>query len=219
MKRLVLAGAGGFGREIFSWADTALEADGTWSDIVFIDDNPDALAAVRFPAVRTGSIRDYHPGPHDRVAVTIGVPDTKRRVCELLASRGAAFVTLRHPSAIVGATSEIGEGCILCPGVVVTANAHIGRFVTLNVHSSVGHDAIVADYCTLSGHADVTGGAMLETGVFLGSHAAVAPGVRVGAFALIGAGSVALRAVEAGATVIGVPGRSVGRFSGPARRP
>jgi acetyltransferase-like isoleucine patch superfamily enzyme len=195
-----------------------LEADGTWADIVFIDDNPDALAAVRFPAVRTGSIRDYHPGPHDRVAVTIGVPDTKRRVCELLASRGAAFVTLRHPSAIVGATSEIGEGCILCPGVVVTANAHIGRFVTLNVHSfrrtrrhrrrllhaerSCRRDRRrnAGDWCV--SRQSCGGGT----------------GVRVGAFALIGAGSVALRAVEAGATVIGVPGRSVGRFSGPARR-
>jgi sugar O-acyltransferase (sialic acid O-acetyltransferase NeuD family) len=217
MTRLVLAGAGGFGREIFSWAHAASEPTGPWRDVVFIDDNPDALAGVTFPAVRISSVVDYQPTDDDCVVVTVGVPQVKKRICDLLADRGSRFHTLRHPSAIIGATSEIGEGSIVCPGVVVTANARIGRFVCLNVYATVGHDAVVSEYSTLSGHADVTGGAILEAGVFLGSHAVVAPGVRVGAYALIGAGSVAIRDVEAGATVLGVPGRSMGVFPGPGR--
>jgi len=218
MNRLVLAGAGGFGREIFSWAHEATDDGRSWGDIVFIDDNPDALGAVAFPARRIASIADYLPAEADRVVITVGIPQTKRRISEMLGALGARFQTLRHPSAIVGATSEIGEGCILCPGVVVTANARIGRCVALNVHSTVGHDAVVSEYSTLSGHADVTGGAVLEAGVFMGSHAAVAPGVRVGAYALIGAGTVAFHDVEPGATIVGVPGRNIGVFQGSGRR-
>jgi|APFre7841882724_1041349.scaffolds.fasta_scaffold59232_1 sugar O-acyltransferase (sialic acid O-acetyltransferase NeuD family) len=215
MKRLVLAGAGGFGREVFSWAAATRSEAGPWDDVVFLDDAPGALKATRFPAERIGSIGGYEPRDGDRVAVTVGSPAAKQRLCGILAARGARFTTLSHPTAIVGATSAIGEGCIVCPGCVVTANVRIGRHVTLNVHASVGHDAVVSDYSTIGGHADVTGGATLDEGVFLGSHAVIAPGVRVRAFAVIGAGTVAFRDVAERATVVGVPGAALGVFSRP----
>jgi sugar O-acyltransferase (sialic acid O-acetyltransferase NeuD family) len=218
MNRLVLAGAGGFGREVFSWAHATAGPGGQWREVVFIDDNPEALAATRFPAVRIASIGEYRPANGDRVAISVGQPDTKMRFRELLAARGVSFQTLLHPSAVIGATSEVGEGCMVCPGCIVTANARIGRFVTLNVYATVGHDAVVADYSTIGGHADVTGGATLEVGVFMGSHAVVAPRVRVGAFAVIGAGSVALRNVAERTTVLGVPGNHLGVFSKPEQR-
>ena len=218
MNRLVLAGAGGFGREVFSWVHATAGPNGPWREVVFIDDNPDALAATRFPAVCIGSIAEYRPADGDRVAMTVGQPHPKMGIRDSLASRGVRFETLVHPSAIIGATSEVGEGCIVCPGCVVTANARIGRYVTLNVYATVGHDAVVADYSTVGGHADVTGGATLDEGVFMGSHAVIAPRVRVGAFAVIGAGTVALRDVGEGATVLGVPGSNLGVFSKAQRR-
>jgi len=206
MNRLVLAGAGGFGREVFSWVNATSGPDGPWHDVAFIDDNPDALAVTRFPAVSLGTIAAYRPAEGDCVAITVGNPGAKMRIREVLAPLRVRYQTLAHPSAIVGATSEIGVGCIVCPGCVVTANVRIGRHVTLNVYATVGHDAVVSDYSTVGGHADVTGGAILEEGVFLGSHAVVAPRVRVRAFAVVGAGTVAFREVAAGATVLGVPG-------------
>ena len=218
MSRLVLAGAGGFGREVFSWAHATAGPDGPWRDVVFIDDSPEALAATRFPAVRIASVTEYRPADGDRVAISVGQPDAKMRIHASLAARGVSFQTLVHPSAVVGATCEVGEGCIVCPGSIVTANAQLGRFVTLNVYATVGHDAVVSDYSTVGGHADVTGGACLGEGVFLGSHAVVAPRVHVGAFAVIGAGSVALRNVGDRTTVLGVPGDNLGVFSKPRRR-
>ncbi len=217
--RLVLAGAGGFGREVFSWADAAAPAGEPWSEVVFIDDNPLALAGSRTNARHLTRISAYEPRPGDVVAVTLGEPAVKKRVCELLAARSVRFHTLIHPTALVGAGSEIGEGSVLCPGCVVTADARIGRHVTLNVHATVGHDAIVADYATIGGHADVTGGARLDEGVFLGSHAVVAPRVRVRAFAVVGAGTVAFRDVAERTTVVGVPAVGVGVFArGRAKR-
>jgi sugar O-acyltransferase (sialic acid O-acetyltransferase NeuD family) len=165
-----------------------------------------------------GSIAEYRPVEGDRVAITVGSPGAKMRIREALAPLGVRFQTLMHPSAIVGATSETGVGCIVCPGCVVTANVRIGRHVTLNVSATVGHDAVVSDYSTVGGHADVTGGATLEEGVFLGSHAVVAPRVRVRAFAVVGAGTVAFRDVAGGATVLGVPGLRIDASPNSGRR-
>jgi sugar O-acyltransferase (sialic acid O-acetyltransferase NeuD family) len=217
MNRLVLAGAGGFGREVYSWAHSTTSPAGPWEEIVFIDDKPDALEAIGFPARCIGTIAEYRPSDGDRVAITVGAPSAKVHLEAVLAPRGIPFQTLIHPSAIVGHTSEVGEGSIVCPGCVITANVRIGPHVTLNVYATVGHDAVVADYCTIGGHADVTGGAILDRGVFLGSHAVVAPGVHVRPFAVIGAGTVAFRDVDERATVLGVPGLNLGIFPGTAR--
>ena len=218
MSRLVLAGAGGFGREVYSWAHATAGPDGPWHDVVFIDDDREALAATRFPAVRIASVAEYRPADGDRVAISVGQPHAKIRLRESLAATGVSFQTLIHPSAVIGATSEVAEGCIVCPGCIVTANARLGRFVTLNVYATVGHDVVVSDYSTVGGHADVTGGACLGEGVFVGSHAVVAPRVHVGAFAVIGAGSVALRNVGDRTTVLGVPGSNLGVFPKPEQR-
>ncbi len=217
MKRLVLAGAGGFGREVFGWAGEAAPNGGSWSDVVFVDDNPSALRASRSPGRLVGTLSDFRPLPDDRIALAFGDPESKKKAAEQLAQRGAVFETLRHPSALVGFGCVIGNGCILCPGAIVTADATLGDFVTLNVYATVGHDARIGDYSTLSGHADVTGWAILSEGVFMGTHAAVAPRVRVGPWAVVGAGTAALRDVEAGATVLGVPGSKLGVFRGGGR--
>jgi acetyltransferase-like isoleucine patch superfamily enzyme len=137
----------------------------------------------------------------------------------MLKSRGASFLTLIHPTVVMGIGCRIGEGCVFAPYSGIGADVELGAFVTVNSFSGVGHDAIVGNGCTLSAHCDVTGGAELGEGVFLGSHACVMPRVKVGDFAVVGAGSVALRPVKAHASVMGVPARLIaGPRSGGFRR-
>ena len=175
----------------------------------FLDDNIGALSGYdhRLPVV--GTIRGYDPDPSDALVMAIGVPQVKLKVARSLIERGAAFLTVIHPTAMVGERVSLGDGCVVCPNVVITCDVHIGAFVTLNVKATVGHDARIGDGCTLSGHADVTGCARLGEGVFLGSHASVLPGVQVGDFATVGAGSVVVKRVKAEQTVIGVPAKAL----------
>jgi len=208
MNRVLLVGAGGFGREFRTW----LEADGCLGAgcelVGFLDDAPQPLSeGYDLPVM--GSIRDYIPTAGDRLVMAIGAPRVKLQIAELLLSRGATFMTLIHPTAIIGRGVTIGTGCILCPQSVVTCDATIGDFAFLNIGASVGHDAVVGPGCTLSPHADVTGHARLGRGVFLGTHAAVLPGVEVGDYATVGAGSIVLRRVRPGTTVMGVPAKRV----------
>jgi sugar O-acyltransferase (sialic acid O-acetyltransferase NeuD family) len=147
-------------------------------------------------------------GDEEEVFVcAIGIPAIKRRVSELLASRGARFTRLIHRSAVVGDNVELGEGVVLCPYAVVSANNRLGRGVAINLHSSVDHDACVDDWTQVNCHCDLTGGVQVGKEVFFGSSVAIIPGVRIGDGAYLGAGSVVLRDVPAGAKVFGVPAR------------
>ncbi|MCC6200873.1 MAG: acetyltransferase [Moraxellaceae bacterium] len=212
MKNIVILGAGGFGREVHAWLQHYAQAGNEVSIKGFLDDNAAALdGIVGLPPI-IGGMRDYSLVPGDILLSALGGPRLKLELYEYWKAKGAFFMTLIHPTAVIGQRVEIGEGSVLCPGVIVTADVAIGNMVTLNAASSVGHDAVIGDGCTLSGHADVTGYAQLGSGCFLGSHAVVTPNMRVGANAIVGAGSVVVRNVPDGATVFGVPAKQIAGF-------
>jgi sugar O-acyltransferase (sialic acid O-acetyltransferase NeuD family) len=202
--RLLIIGAGGFGREVLQWAqDVQVQSDVDWEVGGFLDANPQAFENFNIDLPVLGAPESWQPGPGDRFVCAIGDPTIRLRICRELQERGAEFVSLIHPSAIVGSRCHIGMGTILCPGVTVTVDATIGDFVILNVRSCVGHDARVGDGCTVNDFCDITGNAKLGEGVFLGSHSSVTPSASVGDYARVGAGSIVVRRVLANTTVMG----------------
>ncbi|MFT4555059.1 MAG: sugar O-acyltransferase (sialic acid O-acetyltransferase NeuD family) [Planctomycetaceae bacterium] len=203
-KRLLIIGAGGFGREVLQWAqDIQSQRDVDWEFGGFLDANSQAFANFDIDYPVLGSPDNWQPTSNDRFICAIGDPTIRLRICRELQKRGAEFVSLIHPSAIVGSRCQIGIGTIVCPGVTVTVDVTIGEFVLLNVRSCVGHDARVGDGCTVNDFCDITGNAKLGEGVFLGSHSSVTPSAKVGDFARVGAGSVVVRPVRAHTTVMG----------------
>jgi len=213
MNRLLLIGASGFGREVLGWARDVPESARDWAPAGFLDGNPAALDGFGVDLPVVGDPATYTPRPGDRFLCAIGEPAVKLRLCRALKTRGARFVNLIHPRALVPAGNWVGEGVIFCPWACITTNVTVGDFVTFNTHAGAGHDSTIGDGCTFSSYAETTGNSVLGEGVFLGSHAVVLPSVRVGERALIGAGTVVLRNVPAGATMFGNPAKQVGGFS------
>lgn len=207
MKRLIIAGAGGFGREVYAWAKAHPDCGRQWEIAGFLDDNVAALDGFNYPVAILGTVTAYTPQPDDLFLCAIGAPAIKREVCEALLERGAKFTTIVHPSAILGENVSLGKGVIICPYAIVTCDLRIGDFVAINCHSSIGHDVEIADWVTLSGHCDVTGQTALGEMAFLGSGARILPLKKVGARALIGAGSVVISHVPADTKVFGNPAR------------
>ena len=205
-QRLLIVGAGGFGREVLAWAeDIQTQGNVDWAIGGFLDANPRALEKFDIELPVVGDPQSYAPRPEDRFVCAVGDPAIKLRLGRSLQQRGAKFVNLIHPTTLVGPRCRYGVGTILCPFAALTVDVKLGDFVTINMRANVGHDAVLGDGCTLNVFCDVTGAARLGTGVFLGSHAVVAPRTVVEDWARIGAGSVALRRVRANSSVFGVP--------------
>jgi len=216
-KRLLIIGAGGFGREVLAWALAVPPDARNWEIGGFLDANTRALGEHPCNYRIVGDPAYYAPAEEDVFVPAIADPATKLRLCHGLRSRGGVFAGIVHPSVIIGPGCRLGAGCVLCPRVVLTTNVTVGDFVTINVGAACGHDTVLDDGITISSFADVTGAVHLGEGVFLGSHAVVFPRVEVGAFAVIGAGSVVLRRVPPRATVMGVPAKQIAGFdAGPA---
>lgn len=205
--RVVIVGAGGFGREVLQWVNDA------WPEhrhlvCGFLSSDGSILANKACDLPILGDPATFALKAGDAFLLAIGIPLVRRQVAEILLTRGARFLTLIHPTAIVSSTASIGTGSILCPYSVVTDSACLGQFTVLNFHASIAHDASTGEFSVLSPYAALGGSARIGDDVFLGMHATVGPQCTVGAGSKVTANSCALCDAPAGTLVHGVPGRN-----------
>lgn len=209
-KRLWIAGAGSFGREVFDWASDIRRANRAWEIAGFLDDNTEALHGRPCNLALVGPISTHEFLPDDRLVIAIADPVVRKSIAEKLQNK-VSFETLIHPSCVVGTHSIIGEGSILCPYATVTTNTVLGKHTIANLKSTITHDIVMGDYCTLCDHVDLCGCVKVGEGAFFGSHAAVTPGVSIGDFAYVGAGATVINDVPAHTTVISTYARPIPR--------
>lgn len=209
MKRYVVVGGGGFGREVISWIRQIISDEARGDVIGVLDGNPACLDGFNYGVPYLGKPQEYRHSGDIELVLAVGSPAAKYALAEQLRAVGGKFATIVHPSAVIAATAKLGEGVIICPQSLVSADAHVGDFVTINACSSVGHDARIGQYGTLSAHVDVMGFAVLGEACFLGSGARVMPKVAVGSRCTVGAGAIAMRRLPDGMTLYAPPSKKM----------
>ena len=205
MKDLIIAGAGGFGREALSLAKTLNNIEPRWNIKGFINDIPDALDGVKCSHGIIGTIKDWQPSDNEVFVMGVSSPAGKEKIASILKSKGAQFITLIHPYAIVNEYVTMGEGYIINGRSSIGDGAILGDFVNL-AGSMVGQDAEIGDFSTTTGYANITN-AKLGKRVFVGSHAVILNKRKVGDDAYICAGSIVFSNVKPGIKVFGNPAK------------
>lgn len=216
--RLVVIGAGGFGREALdvleavTLASERAEAEPAWDLLGVVDDAPSDANRSRLGARSVpylGSLAQFlaidRAGLH--YVIGIGSPAVRRRVVSTCDDAGLVAATLVHPDATVGSCTSLGEGTVVCAGVRISTNVSVGRHVHLNANATVGHDTVLGDHVSLNPLAAVSGDCVIGEGVLVGVGGVVLNGLRVGHGAVVGGSACVVSDVEPGTTVVGVPAR------------
>jgi sugar O-acyltransferase (sialic acid O-acetyltransferase NeuD family) len=115
----------------------------------------------------------------------------------------------QHLNAIVGDTSDIGIGSILCANSVITENCKIGAYVIVNINATIGHDCNIGDYTTISPNCAIGGHVMVGNGCFIGLGSVIIPRKIIGNNVFIGAGSVVTKDIPENSLVYGNPARII----------
>lgn len=208
MSRLLIVGAGGFGREMFDAVNESpryREAHDI-TEVAYLDDD---ATLVGLPAPIVGPVRGFAPQPDDIGLCALGDSAIRRDVVADLESAGLMFPAFVHHTARVGSRTRLADGVVICAGAVLTCDITIGRHSHVNIGCSLGHDVALGEFVTLSGNCHLAGGVDVSDGVFFGTSANVIPRIRIGEAARVGAGSVVIRRVSAGTTVFGNPAKKV----------
>ena len=208
MKKILIVGAGGFGRELLQWIKDINAEKPTWEIGGFLDDNLQALDGVEIDYPVVGTISDWQPKDDEVFALAMGKPQLKRMVVEKLKSRGAHFAAVIHPTALVSPFAHYGEGLVMFPYSKLSCNSTVGDFVSI-LTTPIGHDNEIGDYTMISGGCNIVRNVKIGKDVFVAAGVCIAQDVVVKDGAYIGLGSVVLKDVKAGTKVFGNPARII----------
>lgn len=213
LKRVVIVGAGGCGREVL-WVirecnEAAIEKTGQalYQIEGFVDAQKieDKLCDVPY----LGSY-DWFLTNEDAYAVcAIGHPRTRQLVVQQLTNLGVKFFSVIHPAVRMSDYVEIGEGSIVCAGAILTTQVKLGKHVQINMNSTIAHDVTIGDFATVAPGANVSGNVSIGQGCDIGTNSSIIQGLKIGVGVILGAGAVVNQDLEENTVAVGVPAKSI----------
>lgn len=209
MQKIIIYGAGGFGRETAVLIHQINLLSRQWELIGYCDDGKAVGERIGNLTVLGG--KDYLRASNESIAVVIAIadPSVRKRIREQLVNSRITFPALVHPNVSVNENCTVAEGCIVCAGVIMTTSVHLQSFSIVNLACTLGHDVEVGPFSSLMPAVNVSGNVRIGPGVYVGVGAILLQGISVGDGSVIGAGAVVTKSFESNKTIMGVPARSI----------
>ena len=201
MNNLIIIGASALGREACSYARACgITVKG------FLDSRKDVLEGMTgYPPI-IGDPLTYEIEKEDVFICAVGDGEDRCRYVGKVAEKGGRFISIIHPTCVIGDNVKLGVGCLVRPFAVIGNDSEVGDHVVIGTQSLVAHDCVVKDFVTISPGCHVAGWCKLGSRAFLGIHSAVIPHVVIGESVFVAAGAVVVKDVAEG-RVMGVPAR------------
>ncbi len=139
MEKLLLVGAGGFGRVVLEHAASKYECS-------FIDDGIDKETSVDGVKVigNTSDLQKLHR-EYDKLIVTIGNNLVRQQIYDKASQFGYSFPNIVHTSAFISKHAIVGNGCIILNNAVIQNGSRIGNGVIINPGVEIHHDSYIGD--------------------------------------------------------------------------
>jgi sugar O-acyltransferase (sialic acid O-acetyltransferase NeuD family) len=211
MKRVVIIGAGGHGREVADILRQQAERSSELSVLGFVVDEPTLHAEIinDLPVLGDWSWFETVDRSEIRVVCAVGLPQTRKRLIDRARSLGLSFINAISTLAHLSPYAKIGEGLMMFPYSFASADSFIGDHAIVNVASTVSHDTKIGSYATLNPGVHLAGNVSIGEGCYLGIGSSVIQGVMIGSWTTLGAGTVVIRDLPENVVAVGVPARVI----------
>lgn len=138
---------------------------------------------------------------------SVGNPDHRIRLFELLKQIGFEIPVIISIDATVGESVEIEEGTVIMPGAIINPGTKIGKNCIINTGAIIDHDCVIGDHVHIAPGAALSGSVKIGSGSHIGTGASVIHGIEIGSRVIVGAGSVVVDTIQNNEKVMGVPAR------------
>lgn len=216
MDRLVIIGAGGFGREV-KWLVERLNArerersgKERWEFLGFVDDGITRGTIISgYPVL--GDTKWLKGQKGELAAVcAVGCAKTRRKIIDFISeNKIIRFPNLIDPSTLTSGQLNIGKGNIICAGTILTVDITIHDFCIINLDCTIGHDTKIESCTTIYPSANLSGCVTVGAESEIGTGCHIIQGVVIGRKAILGAGTVVIRDIPECCTAVGNPARII----------
>jgi sugar O-acyltransferase (sialic acid O-acetyltransferase NeuD family) len=207
MKKVVIIGAGGFGREVLDVFDAVNAVKPTFDVQGFIvDPIHEPIGTLINDKPILGDFSWFKGKTKDVEAFcAIGAPEVRWKVVNRAKDMGVKFCNAIHPRAIITKWVEIGEGVVITAGCIFTNQIKVGSHVIVNLGCMIGHDVRIGSFVTLNPSANLMGNVVVDDGVAIQTGAVVTPRIHIGEWSVVGAGANVLKDIPANTLAYGNP--------------
>lgn len=203
-KKICIAGAGGFGREVLCCLiDAIANTDMKIEDIACFMESDEPLKKTTIMGVEVIPQSTFDPSLYN-VVIAVGDPRGRKEVVRIL-PENTTYTSIIHPSAIISEWVSFGEGSIITAGSIITCNIKIGRHAHVNLHTTIGHDCVIGDFFTTAPGVNISGNCTFGDCVYFGTNSAVRQGVKICNNVTIGMGGVVVKDITEEGVYIGNP--------------
>ena len=208
LKKIVLIGAGGFGKEVLQ---TILdcENESKMFDIVgFIDENKKLWGKTICNLKVLGGLEWLENNSNVGCVMCVSDGNIRKTLVKKISELNLSFPSIVHPTALISKFSKIGDGVIIQGFSYIMPHVEIGNHVHVNMSCIIAHDSKIEDFATISTGVHVKGTSVIGEGSFLGSGSVILEEIKIGKWSKIGAGAVMINDAISKQTYVGIPGRS-----------
>jgi sugar O-acyltransferase (sialic acid O-acetyltransferase NeuD family) len=207
MKRLIIVGAGVFGKQALEIALVQQK----YSVLGFYDDFNTDNSFEEFPIF--GKIdqiqEDFLNDKFDVVFYGIGYNHMSFKQSLIHKFHDIPMATIVHPSVIIENSAKIEEGVLIYPKSYIGPRVHLQKGVVVNVYSYLPHDNIVGEASFLSGGLNIGGKVNIGERSFIGIGCTTSDSLSICNDVFLGAGSLVLKSIDEPGTYVGSPVKKI----------
>lgn len=210
MKKIVILGAGGFGREVQWLLERINRKEMSWDILGYIDDGIDKGMKINGYNVLGGT--DFLESFNEPICVAcaIGSSETRKKIIKKISKfKMVQFPNLIDPGVEMSNFIELGKGNIICAGTILTVNIKLKDFCIVNLDCTIGHDDILDSFVTIYPSVNVSGNVSIGSCSELGTGSQIIQGIKLSDKTIVGAGSVVVRNLELPGTYVGIPAKKI----------
>lgn len=208
-KKVLIIGAGGFGRDVLIALKTTLSKVDTGLDQRFFFMETKAFQA-NCKVINGAPIlveEDFNPEDF-QVVVAIANPALRSKIVKDL-PHDTVYFSFIHPAAILSDWVSLGQGSVVTAGCILTTDIKIGNHAHLNFNTTIGHDCLIGDFLTTAPAVNISGNCKIGNRVYIGTNAAIKQGLTIVDDVTIGMGAVVIRDILEPGVYVGNPARKL----------
>lgn len=207
MKKVIIYGAGAYGKLFFYEADRygAIEIVAFTVDSEYMRNERECgLTVVPFEEVE----KIYPPSEYDMLVVCgYSIMRNRKKMYEKAKNKGYTLINYISPRAMVENEIKMGENNIIMANTIVGFDGVMGNGNIIRQNVYLGHEFHMGNHSIISPGCTLGGGSNIEDLVFIGIGVTARSYVTYGAESLIGVGSNVVKDVEPYSACCGNPAK------------
>jgi sugar O-acyltransferase (sialic acid O-acetyltransferase NeuD family) len=210
MDKIVIYGAGGFGKEVACILNAINQKKPTWNLIGFIDDGLKLGTKVSHFGEILGGI-DYLNNLQEEVSIVfaIGSPRLLKLIVDKISNPLIQFPNIIHPDVFIADEKSLimGKGNVIVRACSFSCDVRLGDFNQMNSISSLAHDVKVGSYNVFMPLSRISGGTRIGDLNLFGIGSVILQNLIIGNNTRISAGSYVMRNTKDGFLYVGNPAK------------